>query len=120
MTKFAKISVATAVALMPFMVLAQLPLPTNPVAGATGLTLDEIRTLIESVARFVILISVVVAVIFIVWGGIKYAMAGEDSAKASAAKTTMLNGIIGALIMLAVGVIMQTLANVVARMFFNV
>ncbi|OGN01495.1 MAG: hypothetical protein A3B91_05205 [Candidatus Yanofskybacteria bacterium RIFCSPHIGHO2_02_FULL_41_29] len=115
-----KVGIATAMALMPFLVLAQLPTPTSPYAGAP-VTLDDIRDLIETVARFLILISVVVAVIFIVWGGMMYMMAGDDVAKAGAAKSRIVNGIIGALVVLAVGLILQTLATVVNwTVFFNV
>ena len=123
MTKFktvAKVSIATAMALMPALVLAQLPTPTSPYAG-TALTLSDIQGLIETVARFLILISVVIAVIFIVWGGISYMSAGDDSSKSGAAKSRIVNGIIGALVVLAVGLILQTLASLVNwTAFFNV
>ena len=117
--KIAQIAVTSAVILMPVLAMAQLPIPTNPVGTATGLTLSEIEQRIVDIAQFFIVISVIVAVIFIIWGGIKYVMAGDDAAKAGSAKTTILNGIIGALVILAVGIIMQTLANVVARTFFS-
>ena len=124
MTKFktvAKISVATAMALLPVLVLAQgLPTPTSPYAGQP-VTLLDVRGVIETIARFLILISVVVAVIFIVWGGMMYMMAGDDAAKSGAAKSRIVNGIIGALVVLAVGLILQTLATVVNwTVFFNV
>ena len=122
-TKFktvAKVGVATAMALIPVLALAQLPTPTSPYAG-TPLTLSDIRGLIETVARFLILISVIIAVIFIVWGGMMYMMAGDDVAKSGAAKTRIVNGIIGALVVLAVGLILQTLASLVNwTAFFNV
>ena len=117
--KIAQISIATAAILMPVLALAQLPLPANPVAASTGLSLLEIEADINRIALFLITISVVVAVIFIIWGGIKYAMAGEDATKATSAKATIMNGVIGALVIMAVGVIMQTLSDVIARTFFT-
>ena len=124
MTKFktvAKVGIATAMALMPALVLAQgLPTPTSPYAGAP-ITLLDVQTLIETIARFLILVSVVIAVIFIVWGGIAYMSAGDDASKSGAAKSRIINGIIGALVVLAVGLILQTLASVVNwTVFFNV
>ena len=124
MTKFQKIAkagVITAIALMPVLVLAQgIPTPTSPYAGQP-VTLSDIQDLIETVARFLILISVVVAVIFIVWGGMMYMMAGDDATKSGAAKSRIVNGIIGALVVLAVGLILQTLASLVNwTVFFNV
>ena len=81
----------------------------------------DIKDVIETIARFLILVSVIVAVIFIVWGGMMYMMAGDDAAKATAAKTRIVNGIIGALVVLAVGLILQTLAGLVNwTVFFNV
>ncbi|OGM98376.1 MAG: hypothetical protein A2817_03210 [Candidatus Yanofskybacteria bacterium RIFCSPHIGHO2_01_FULL_39_8b] len=116
----AKILVATAMALMPALVLAQLPTPTSPYAGAP-ITLTDVQDIVETIARFLILISVVIAVIFIVWGGMMYMMAGDDVAKSGAAKTRIVNGIIGALVVLAVGLILQTLASLVNwTVFFNV
>jgi len=48
-------------------------------------------------------------------------MAGDDAAKATAAKSRIVNGIIGALVVLAVGLILQTLATVVNwEIFFNI
>ena len=116
----AKVGIATAMALMPALVLAQLPVPTSPYAGQ-GLTLADVQGLITTVARFLILISVVIAVIFIVWGGMMYMMAGDDTTKSGAAKSRIVNGIIGALVILAVGLILQTLSGVVNwTAFFNV
>ena len=123
MSKFkivAKVSIATAMALMPMLVLAQLPVPTSPYGGA-AVTLGDVKDVIETVARFLILVSVVIAVIFIVWGGISYMSAGDDSSKTTAAKSRIVNGIIGALVVLAVGLILQTLAGLVNwTVFFNV
>ena len=118
--KVAKVGIITAMALMPMLVLAQLPVPTSPYAGA-AVTMQDIRGVIETIARFLILVSVIVAVIFIVWGGMMYMMAGDDAAKATAAKSRIVNGIIGALVVLAVGLILQTLAGLVNwTVFFNV
>ena len=116
----AKVGVAVAMALMPALVLAQLPTPTSPYAGAP-ITLTDVQGVIETVARFLILVSVIIAVIFIVWGGISYMSAGDDASKAGAAKSRIVNGIIGALVVLAVGLILQTLASIVNwTAFFNV
>jgi hypothetical protein len=116
----AKVAIGAAMVLMPALALAQLPTPTSPYAGQP-ITLVDVQGIIETIARFLILISVVIAVIFIVWGGMMYMMAGDDAAKSGAAKTRIVNGIIGALVVLAVGLILQTLASLVNwTVFFNV
>lgn len=111
--------------LLPVLVFAQIgnqgPIatPTVPVSGGPGVTLNEVENFIRRIANFLITVSLVIAVIFIVWGGIAYMMAGADETKAASAKSRIWNGIIGALVVLAVGVILQTLAGLVARTFFG-
>lgn len=104
--------------LMPVLVLAgALPTPTPPVGG-TGLSLVEIEALIRRIANFLIIVAVVIAVIFIIWGGIMYMAARGNDEQAGKAKTTIFNGIIGAAVVLGVGVILQTLAGLLTRSFF--
>ena|SRR3989344_4275667 len=102
--------------LTPALALA-LPTPTPPVTG-TPITLVEIEALINRIAQFLIIVSIIIAVIFIIWGGILYMAARGDEAKADTAKTTIYNGIIGAAVVLGVGVILQTLAGLITRSFF--
>ena len=97
--------------------IAVLPNPQLPVTGQ-GVTLAEIQARITQIAQFLIVVSLVVAVIFIVWGGIRWMTAGGDEAKAKTAKQTILHGIYGAAVILAVGVILQTVAGLVTRSFF--
>ena len=103
-----------AMLVMPLLAMA-LDTPGVPVAGQK-ITLNEVERLINGVARFLIVVSVIVAVIFIVYGGIRWIIAPGDPA---AAKTIIKNGIIGALIILGVGVILQTLQGVISRTFFG-
>lgn len=76
-------------------------------------TLSKLSIWIRNIADFLIGIGIVVAVIFIVWGGIGFMMAGGDTEKAGVAKTRLWNGIIGALIVLGVGLILRTLNSLV-------
>ena len=62
------------------------------------------------------MVSVIVAVIFIVYGGIRWIASPGDPA---AAKSIIKNGIIGALIILGVGVLLQTLQGLISRTFFG-
>lgn len=92
-------------------VLAQLP-PGQPI------TFDEIDYLIARVATFVMYTSVILAIIFIVRAGITWMSAGADTKKVDDARAQLKSGIIGALIILGVGVIINTLAAIVTREFF--
>lgn len=115
--KFVYVGMMVFALLMPSLVLA-LTGPTQPLGG-TPITLSEIEARIRQVAQFVIVVSVILAVIFIIWGGIAYMTAGGDETKAGAAKTRIWNGVIGAAVVLAVGVILQTLASLITRSFFG-
>jgi len=86
-----------------------------PVTGSP-VTLSEIQDRIQTIAQFLIVVSMVIAVIMIVYGGIRWMLAPDDS---KAAKAIIRNGIIGAAIVLAVGVILQTVAGFVTRSFFS-
>ena len=117
--KIGYISMTALVLLMPVLVFAALPTPVPPIGGG-AVTLAEIEDRVTQIARFLIVIGVVLAVIFIIWGGIAYMFAGGAEEKATAAKERIKNGIIGAAVVLAVGVILQTVAGLIARSFFNV
>ena len=116
--KIILVSLAIAAVLTPMLVLAAtLPTPTPPTVG-TAVTLNEIEALIRRIAQFLIIVSVIVAVIFIIWGGVMYMAARGNEEQATKAKTTIFNGIIGAAVVLGVGVILQTLAGLITRSFF--
>ena len=91
--------------------LADLP-PGQPI------TFNEIDYLIERIADFMIVAGVLLAVIYIIWGGITYMAAGADTTKITEAQTRIKNGIIGAAVVLGVGVIINTIAGIVTRDFF--
>jgi len=101
---------------MPLVALA-LPTPTPPVSG-NEVTLSQIEQLILRIVTFLVTFGIIVAVGFIIWGGIRWvaAMGNDDAVKK--ARQTVLNGIIGAAIILGVGVILRTLAALITRDFF--
>ena len=102
---------------MPLLTMA-LTAPGSPVAGQ-AVTLNEVERLINGIARFLIVISVIVAVIFIVYGGIRWVSARGDATAIKAGQETIKNGIFGALVILGVGVILQSLQGVISRTFFG-
>lgn len=117
MKKYLAISAVAFLVLLPLVVLAQLPVPTVPTAPGTSLT--EVEGLIRRVAQFFMVIGVVLALIFLIYGGIVWMNAGSDEKKIANAKTRMKQGAWGAFIVLAVGLILQTLAAAVTRTFFQ-
>lgn len=117
MNKYKNILVMAAFGVMLAMPLLAVALvaPGTSVPGR-AITLDEVEGLINGVARFLIVVSVIVAVIFIVYGGIRWIASPGDPA---AAKQIIHNGIIGAIIILGVGVLLQTLQGLISRTFFG-
>ena len=82
------------------------------------ITLPEIDDLIGRIAQFLVVISVLIAIIMIVWSGITYMAAGANATKVTEAQTRLKNAVIGAAIVLGVGVIIETIAGIVTRDFF--
>lgn len=118
-TKIARWAIAAAMISMPLMSLAVTVTPPNITTTGAPITLVEIEAIIDRIANFLIVISVIIAVIMIIFGGIKYMTAGGDEKKAGAARTIIFNGIIGAAVVLGVGVILNTLKALLARTFFS-
>ena len=71
------------------------------------------------VANFLIAAGVIGAIITIVISGIMYFRAGSSDVEIKSAKTWFRNGVTGAFIILAVGVIINTIALVVTGGFFG-
>ena len=111
-----------AIALLPTVLLfALLPtalvraqIPELPVSGQQ-FSLSKLTGLINEVARFIIGVAPIFAVIFIVWGGITYMAAGPDPEKAQHARTRIKNAIIGTVIIFGVGVILSTISSILGR-----
>lgn len=116
MDKFKKVGrvlIPVAMAVTPFLVFALTP--ANPPLGGNPITLTEIQNAIERIAQILIVVGVVIAVIMIIWGGIVWVTAGGSDTRLESGKKTVKNGIIGAIIVLGVGVILQTIAYFVAN-----
>jgi len=96
--------------------------PVNVLAGelppGRPITLDFLDDAISGIAIFLIRISAILAVIFIIWSGITYMYAGDDTKKVDAAKARLMSGIIGAVIVFGVGVIIWTIVGVITGQFF--
>jgi preprotein translocase subunit YajC len=83
-----------------------------------AITLTEIDGIVRLLAQFLIVMSMVCAVIFIVLSGIMYMMAQADPTRFKNATTRLKHATIGAGVVLATGVIIATVASLVDRTFF--
>ncbi len=112
------VKILAPLALMATPLLSWALIPVIAPAG-TGLDLDKIQAVIERIANYLIVIGVIVAVIYIIFGAIRWITAGGDPKGHEAGRKTVLNGIIGLAIILAIGVILNTTAALVTRTFFG-
>ncbi len=92
-------------------------IPVPPVGGR-GLTLAEIGNLIYRIGTFFTSAGVLLAIIAIIISGLMYMRAGGNPDSIKKAQTWFKNALIGAFIILGVGLIINTVANVVTRQFF--
>lgn len=88
----------------------QLP-PGQPITASSS------QVFLENTARFLYTAGITLAVITLVVSGIMYFWAKSDT-EAKNAKGWFRNGIIGAFIILAIGVIIQTIKFIVQGGFF--
>jgi len=98
-------------------------LPPLPTAGpfGTGLTAIKIRDLILiPLTNFLIAVGIILAIIVIVVAGVMYLKAGGSPEALKKAQAWFKNGIIGAFIILGVGVIIWTIYGIVTGQFFSI
>ena len=119
LAKICKFAIPAAMLLVPLLSFAVVNVPGVVTPPGTGLNLANIQDLITTIANYLIVIGIVVAVIMIVWGGIMYMTARGNEEQTKKAWSTLKNGVIGAIIILAVGVILNTAAALVTRTFFG-
>jgi uncharacterized membrane protein len=118
MDKIKKWAIPLALAALPVLVLAQ-EIPGTNLPGGTPITMEKIKDIIQTIANWLIIVGVIIAVIYIIWGGLMWMTARGDETKYKKAKEAMKHGLVGALIVLGVGVIIRTLTAVVVRSFFG-
>ena len=71
---------------------------------------SDIVGILENIGGFLMVIAGILAGIVIVVAGIIFMSAGSDQTKVGTAKAVFKNGVIGALIIFAAGVIVNTIA----------
>lgn len=85
-----------------------IPVPSS-VGQGRGFTLTDLTSIVNNLATWLMELGVALAVIFIIWGGIQYMLAGGDEEKSTKARGRIFNGIIGAAVVIGVGIIIRTI-----------
>ena len=86
--------------------------PFTGVAGSQ--TLTGSNGLIANVIRLLLLVSGALAVVFVIYGGYQYITAGGNEEQAESGKKTLINAIIGVVVIILAYVIINVVINTIA------
>jgi len=67
--------------------------------------------IVRTVVQILLIAAVVIALVFLIWGGIKWILSGGDKGKVEAARNTIIGAIIGLVIAFAAFFILNIVAN---------
>lgn len=98
---------------LPYLAIALLFVPIFVAAGPArgGWSLQQVVNIIDNVANWAYVIGFAIALIVIIVGGISYMTAGGNEDKQKGAKKLIIQGLIGAAIILLAGIILDTVAK---------
>ena len=82
---------------------------TNTTNPGQAIGANTVFTIMQSIGGFLIATAGIVAGIVIVVAGFMYMASGSNQTRVAAAKTVFKNGVIGALILFAAGIIINTI-----------
>ena len=86
------------------------PCPTG-LGNICALDSSKFGTTISQIITFLIIAAVIIAVFFLVWGGVRWIMSGGDKAKVEAARSSIIGAIIGLVIVFLAYFIISVVAN---------
>lgn len=111
-------SLAIASAVLPFAarpIFAQVPtVVISPPSSIGGVNVQP-NELIAFIINAIIVIGIVLSLIFLLWGGLRWIMSGGDKGKVDTARSTIVAAIVGLIIVILAYVII----NVVLQIFTN-
>ena len=87
------------------------PCPTGLSGNVCSLSANDFGMVVGKIIQVIVIIAVVIAVIFLIWGGIKWIISGGDKAKVESARSTIIGGIIGLVLVFLAYFIVSVVAN---------
>ena len=93
--------------------LAQTPPPTTVFDDSMNKGSKNFEAVLPIVLQLVWWSAVMLAVVFIAYGGFKYTTSNGDSSKINEAKSSILNGVIGLVVVLSIAVIFRFILGVI-------
>lgn len=91
--------------------LAQPTTPQPPSLNPLGPGDRSLTEILLSVIQWFLFVAGFLAVLYLIYGGILYVTAGGDTEKATKGRTTIINAVIGIVIILVAFVIVRTVIN---------
>lgn len=76
-----------------------------------SLQAGQFGPIVGQVIQLLIVIAIVIAVFFLVWGGIKWILSGGDKAKVESARNTIIGAIVGLILVFLAFFIISVVAN---------
>ncbi len=76
------------------------PCPTGQFSKLCGLDSTKIGTVISTIVTVVLIAAAIIALFFLIWGGIRWITSGGDKAKVESARNTIIASIIGLIVAL--------------------
>lgn len=95
LNKWVQAGLAVSTLLLPQLVLAQGLVPQSPFAGTSG---SGLLTAIRTIINILLIFASLVAVIMIIYGGVRYITSRGDEDETTAAKNTILYAVIGLIV----------------------
>ncbi len=106
--------IAVIALLMPFSAFADLPQPGCGTLNGLSCTTGGVNDLIIRVINILLGVAFLVAVLFLILGGFRYIVSGGNEKTAEAGKKTVLNALIGIVIVILSYVIVQVVSRTVS------
>lgn len=100
-----------ALALMPLLAGAQFG--SEPVPGGFDKSTTNVSQLIGKILNIVLGIVGLIAVLFLVWGGFQYITSAGDEEKVKSAKGTMINALIGVVVVILAYALVRVVTNAI-------
>lgn len=74
---------------------------SSPICESAGSGGDDITTLVTNIINTLLFLSGIIAVVFIIIGGVRYTIAQGDSGQIASAKNTIMYAVIGLVVAMA-------------------
>lgn len=72
--------------------------PEGQFSALCGIGPDKVGTVIQTAVTIILIIAVVIALFFLIWGGVRWITSGGDKGKVEGARNTIVAAIIGLII----------------------